>query len=133
MGDLTLNKESAAVRQTEAAIDAFERGDYDICITLAGAAEGIFSDRKGSDFHTFALNSAATSQFNKKQTNAALNTERDWLKHTTLGQPAEITITPFEAAYMIMRAMTKLSNWSEKMNRIKPKLNAILLSESADN
>ena len=43
---LTLTKAQAPVRQVEAAIHALIRGDFDIAITLACAAEGMF-DRKG--------------------------------------------------------------------------------------
>ena len=49
---LTLQKEQAAIRQAEAAIAALQHGHFDIAVTLAGAAEGIYSDRKGSDIHT---------------------------------------------------------------------------------
>ena len=40
---LTLTKEEAATRQTNAAIEAFARGDFDIAITLAGAAEDLLA------------------------------------------------------------------------------------------
>jgi hypothetical protein len=125
---LTLTKESAAIRQTEAAIDAFLRGDYDICITLAGAAEGIFSNRKGSDLHTFAMSHPRATEFGLKATNAAFNFERDWLKHSTSDSPEQITLTSFEAAMMLIRSMTKLANWSPKMDQIKP----IIISVVAD-
>jgi hypothetical protein len=40
---LSLTKIEAATRQTEAAIEAFVRGDFDIAITLAGAASANLS------------------------------------------------------------------------------------------
>jgi hypothetical protein len=129
---LTLTKESAAVRQTDAAIDAFLRGDYDVCITLAGAAEGIFSDRKGSDLHTFAMNDPRAKEFGLKATNTAFNFERDWLKHSTVDSPEQITITTFEAAMMLIRSMTKLGNWSPKMYQIKPIVISVVARQQSD-
>jgi hypothetical protein len=38
---LTLQK--AATRQVDAAIDALQAGDYDVALTLAGAAEGMIA------------------------------------------------------------------------------------------
>lgn len=130
---LNLTKSGAAIRQTEAAIDAFLNGDFDICITLAGAAEGIYSARKGTDLHTFAMNDERAKVFGAKATNAALNLERDWLKHTTLEQPPQITITPFEAAHMLVRAMSKLdaSEWTPKMDEIKPLILAVFDKDEA--
>jgi hypothetical protein len=46
---LNLTKVEAAIRQVEAAIEALERGDFDVAITLAGAAEDMI-DRPGSLF-----------------------------------------------------------------------------------
>ena len=40
-----ITKVEAATRQVEAAIEAFRKGDFDIAITLAGAAEGIAATR----------------------------------------------------------------------------------------
>lgn len=131
---LILTKSRAAIRQTEAAIDAFWRGDFDICITLAGAAEGIYTERKGNDLHTFAMQDERAKAFGLKETNAVLNGERDWLKHPTVNYPSQITITPFEAAHMLVRAMSKLneSEWTSKMEIVKPALIAILDRVSED-
>lgn len=124
---LILTKSRAAVRQVEAAITAFLAGDFDICITLAGAAEGIYADRKGNDLHTFAMRDERAIAFGLKEANAALNGERDWLKHPTPKFPQQITITAFEAAHMLVRAMTKLdeSEWTERMDEVKPLLMAV--------
>src|SRR5260221_3875305 len=43
---LTISKAEGASRQVEEAIKALERGDFDIAITLAGAAEGML-ERSG--------------------------------------------------------------------------------------
>jgi hypothetical protein len=45
---LTVSKVEGATRQIDEAIKALERGDFDIAITLAGAAEGMF-DSTGED------------------------------------------------------------------------------------
>ena len=41
---LSLTKSEACLRHIEAAIAAFERGLFDVAITLAGAAEGMSPD-----------------------------------------------------------------------------------------
>ena len=48
---LKLTLAQAATRQVDAAIDALERGKFDIALTLAGAAEGMI-ERDGH--HLFA-------------------------------------------------------------------------------
>jgi hypothetical protein len=47
LGSLHLSLVEAATRQIDAAIDALQSGQYDIAITLAGAAEGMI-ERDGS-------------------------------------------------------------------------------------
>ena len=42
--------------------------------------------------------------------------ERDWLKH---GGAAEMTIDRANAAFMIARAMSKLDQWTPKMDEFK--------------
>lgn len=119
---INLTKQLAATRQIEAAIEAYRRGDFDICITLAGAAEGIFSDRKGSDLHTAWMTDPRGDQFGRRELNALVNRERDWLKHPTADDAAEISIGEIDAAVMLVRAMTKLSVWSPAMEDAKPDL-----------
>jgi hypothetical protein len=51
LGSVRLSLIEAATRQTEAAIEALERGQYDVALTLAGAAEGMIQ-RDG--LHMFA-------------------------------------------------------------------------------
>lgn len=112
---LTLHK--AASRQIDAAIDALQAGDYDVAITLAGAAEGMI---KRTDphvmFNWLMQHAAATRQFEKAEWIAMLNTERDWLKH---GGSASMEIAGPEAAFMIARAASKLEDWTPKMVMFK--------------
>ncbi|HEY5225151.1 MAG TPA: hypothetical protein VIJ06_00020 [Methylovirgula sp.] len=117
---LILTKDEAAARHVEAAVSAFESGDFDICITLAGAAEGMLSDRKGGDFFSYAKGKGSEKGLNPKDWIACLNLERDWLKHPTFQLPPQCEFGREEAAMMLMRAMSKLPTWSESMMRIKP-------------
>jgi hypothetical protein len=119
---LELTKAQAAARQVEAAIQAFELGDFDICITLAGAAEGMFSDRADGGFYSVAAARARDSGIDKKEWNAHLNRERDWLKHPTLQDAGQLSFRALDAALMLVRAMSKLEEWSLAMNKIKPVL-----------
>lgn len=126
---IRLTKQDAAVRQIEAAIDAYRVGSFDVCITLAGAAEGIFAHRKGSDLHTAYMTDPRGVEFGRKEINALVNRERDWLKHTNDEQDIEMEIAETDAAVMLVRAMTKLERWTPKMNAIKPILYSLITGE----
>jgi predicted RNase H-like HicB family nuclease len=126
----TLTKDEAAVRQVNAAIEAFYRGSYDICITLAGAAEQIYSERKGTDLFSFFRNHPKTQELTSDEFKQALNDERDWLKHPTPNKAASCSFSSFEAAFMLIRAMSKLEHWSDQMNTVKPLLIETALGES---
>ena len=115
-GSLNLSLAEAATRQTNAAIAALEAGMFDIALTLAGAAEDMI-EREG--VHMFqALRAAprALERFSQKEWISILNMERDWLKH---GGAAEMTIDRASAAFMIARAMSKLDQWTPKMDEFK--------------
>ncbi|MGO4735528.1 hypothetical protein AB4099_03220 [Bosea sp. 2KB_26] len=124
-----LTEHLAAIRHVEAAIEAFIRGDFDICITLAGAAEGMFERRKGSDLHTVMMSDPRAKEFGVKDVNSSANMVRDWLKHDNPRHPASIEIAPFEAAVMLVRAMTKLDGWTTKMDAIKPAIYEVIVGE----
>lgn len=126
---IDVTKEEAAGRQVDAAIDALRKGDYDIAITLAGAAEGMFSDRRRSDMWSMFLSHPSAAKFPKNILIAFLNAERDWLKHPSTGMPSSLRISASDAAYIIARAMTKLSGWSDKMKAAKPLIEEIISSE----
>jgi hypothetical protein len=113
---LTLTKTDGAGRQTEAAIEAFARGDFDIAITLAGAAEGML-ERDGPHMFSFMRDSHRARDIERKKWIAALNTERDWLKHT--GGPDALILERGHAAFMIARAASKLETWSPRMEEFK--------------
>jgi hypothetical protein len=77
---LTLTKEEAATRQTNAAIEAFTRGDFDIAITLAGAAEDLIN-REVKYLFSYMQKSPTVSYVDGKVWVRTLNLERNWLKH----------------------------------------------------
>ena len=115
-----------ATRQVEAAIDALARGDFDVALTLAGAAEGMIH-RDG--YHLFVGlrdNPRAKEKFEKKKDwIAALNRERDWLKH---GGDDAMEIACLDAAIMIARAASKLEPevWTTKIEDFRTWFNANL-------
>lgn len=115
---LNLTIEEAASRQVDAAIDALQRGDFDVALTLAGAAEGMIK-RDGP--HMFAWlrdNPKAAQRFpSKRQWIDVLNRELYWLKH---GGDETMEIDCATAVFMIARAMTKLEAWTPKMDAFKP-------------
>jgi hypothetical protein len=116
VGPLRLSIAAAAVRQTNAAIAAFEQGMFDVALTLAGAAEGMI-ERDGPHLYQWLReHPGARERFSKKEWISGLNMERDWLKH---GGAAEISIQRASAAFMIVRAMTKLDQWSPAMDEFK--------------
>ena len=76
---LTLHK--AASRQVDAAIDALQAGDYDVALTLAGAAEEMIERTGHHLFGWLKQHPKALQRFDKKEWISTLNADRDWLKH----------------------------------------------------
>jgi uncharacterized protein (UPF0210 family) len=62
---LKISKAEGASRQVEKAIKALERGDFDIAVTLAGAAEGMLK-RSGHHLWSFMLQSPKAAAFDKE-------------------------------------------------------------------
>lgn len=112
-------REEAAIRQIEAAIAAFDSGLFDVAITLAGAAEGMFDYRKdGTVFEGMLGNTVARERFSRKEWISILNMERDWLKHS--GDKTEpVTFDVDSTAYMIARAASKMTSWTQSMQEFK--------------
>jgi hypothetical protein len=113
---LSLTKIEGATRQTEAAIEAFARGDFDIAITLAGAAEGML-ERDGPHMFSFLRDSPRVRDVEKKIWITALNVERDWLKHPS--GPQTLVLERGHAAIMITRAASKIKKWTSRMEEFK--------------
>jgi hypothetical protein len=109
--NLKITKIESATRQTEAAIEAFANGNFDVAITLAGPSEGML---ERSDSHAFLFfRNTMAQQVERK----ALSTERDWLKHPS--GPEMLRLEQWEAAVMIMCAACKLEKWTPRMEEIK--------------
>jgi hypothetical protein len=115
---LTLTKIEGATRQTDAAIEAFWRGDFDIAITLAAAAEGMI-EREGDHLFSHLRDSPRVRDVKSKQWIDTLNQERDWLKHVTPQLAPVLEIRREHAAIMIARAASKIEKWSPKMDAFK--------------
>jgi hypothetical protein len=115
---LRITKAEGASRQVEEAIKALQRGDFDVAVTLAGAAEGML-ERPGLHMWAFMMNSPKAAAFEKKELIGALNADRDWLKHPTSNESETLTLSRAEAAFMIARAASKLETWSPLMEDFK--------------
>jgi hypothetical protein len=115
-GSLNLSLAEAATRQTNAAIAALEAGMFDIALTLAGAAEDMIEREGPHMWQWLRDHPGARERFSKEEWISGLNTERNWLKH---GGAAEMTIERASAAFMIARAMSKLDQWTPKMDEFK--------------
>jgi hypothetical protein len=92
-------KQLAATRQIQAAIAHFRKDDYECAITLAAAAEGLLPPT--DEPHIFSI-LKASPLYKDIEINRFIN----WLKHPT--PPNEASISEFETALIIMRAITKL-------------------------
>jgi hypothetical protein len=131
---LTISKAEGAHRQVEEAIKAMKRGDFDVAVTLAGAAEGMFELRSGLwEFMLHSPNAAALAEameVERQELIGYLNDLRDWLKHgrTSAGQTR--TITTAHAAVMIAGAMSKLEKWSPAMTKFKGWYEKSVMTES---
>lgn len=108
------------MRQTHLAILAHEAGDLDAAVTLAGAADGMLPLNPNQNiFGRLRDDPKAMERFDRKDWIQILNWERDWLKHPTPHLANTVTITALDAGFMIIRAMTKLPKWSDKMIEFK--------------
>jgi hypothetical protein len=79
---VTITKTGGAGRQVEAEIRALQCGDFNIAVTLAGAAE-VMLDRPGLHMFAYMLNSPRSAEFERKELIQFLNSAREWLKHPT--------------------------------------------------
>jgi hypothetical protein len=116
-GMLTLTKAEAATRQVEAAIAALCVGHFDLAVTLAGAAEGMF-DRSGPHLFKYLREHPKARDLNEaKQWVPHLNRTRDWLKHS--GDPEPMQIGRAAAVEMITRAASKLETWTPPIEEFR--------------
>ena len=113
---LRLTRALAATRQIEAAIAALDIGAYDVAITLAGAAEGMFT-RKGRYLFRFLREHDKLAAFERRIVIDHLNRELVWLKHDK--RPNVLNIRRSVAVSIITRAASKLKNWTPGIERFR--------------
>lgn len=117
---IKITKLQGAANQISAAIDALERGQFDVAITLAGAAEGMLPEIDTQPlFATLRDAPERPSSISQKAWISALNAERDWLKHSTTEVGDEIDITIYDASIMVLRALARLPEWNSRMDEFK--------------
>jgi len=116
---LHITKHEGATRQIEAAIDALQRGDFDVAVTLAGAAEGMLGAPDQPHLWPFLRDHPKVSHIDQKERIEMLNQDRDWLKHLTPQSAPTLTLEPLHAGFMIARAASKLEPWTPKMEEFK--------------
>jgi hypothetical protein len=109
---LRLTRTQAATRQIEAAIAALDADHYDLAITLAGAAEGMFTRKKRYLFR-YLTDHQKLVAFERRTVINHLNRELVWLKHDK--RPNVLNIRRSVAVSMITRAASKLKNWTPRM------------------
>lgn len=108
---LQLTKQVAAARQVHFAVEALRHGDYDVAITLAGAAENMVDGDPDIEITSKILASQAGADVPPDyKWSEIVNLERNWLKHKTdlPKMPKELTLTVEEASHYVYRAMRKL-------------------------
>jgi len=93
---LETSKKISAQRQIERAITHFHNNDIDCAITLSAAAEGMLPET--DDPHLFQFLQPHNPELD-------INLVINWLKHPF--EPDTATITEFEGAITIARAITK--------------------------
>jgi hypothetical protein len=104
---ITLTGVRAAVRQIEAAIDHWEKNEFDIATTLAGAAEGMIVSARGIfDYQRNHPRVKEVLKMTPIEYADQLNRERNWLKHPP--RHKTMRFTEYSAAFMIARALSKL-------------------------
>jgi hypothetical protein len=116
---LTISKAEGASRQVDEAIRALQRGDFDVAVTLAGAAEGMLDRREGLHLWTYMHAKAKAAGIQTDDLSNHLNAARTWLKHAVPEQEESLALDRCAAVEMIMRAMSKLATWSPLMNEFK--------------
>ncbi|MGD0317030.1 MAG: hypothetical protein ABSB37_14000 [Xanthobacteraceae bacterium] len=94
--EITTSKKLSALRQINAAIEHFHNGEFECAITLAAAAEGLLPDGQSPSLFRELVQRATDLDFN-----LFIN----WLKHPVA--PEKVTISDFEAAMIIARAISK--------------------------
>ena len=109
---LTISKVEGARRQVEEAIKALERGDFDIAITLAGAAEGMLET---TDLSAAVRKEAEAAGVSSEDPSDALG----WLNYP--GGAENHAFSGDLAVEMIMYTASKIdrASWTPLMNEFE--------------
>ncbi|MBB4370107.1 hypothetical protein GGD63_002900 [Bradyrhizobium sp. cir1] len=105
-GMINTTKKISALRQILAALEHFEKKDYECAITLAAAGEGQCKEKTTT--HLFRL---IRAKFSADETNAVIN----WLKHSSGPDGAEIT--ELEVVTTLIRAIQKFVGTYEEAHQ----------------
>ena len=96
---LSTSKKASAIRQINAAVMHFHKGELDCAITLAAAAEGCLPST--DEPHLFK-----SLRRYPEAKDLDFNLVVNWLKHSSV-DPEHIDISEFEATIVVARAITK--------------------------
>lgn len=99
-----VTKREAVQTLIRGAMKAYREGDEVCALTLAGAAEGAMPSAEINAFQVMRAVRGRISQVSEKDAAAALNKERNWLKHYNVSEPHEIEID--SAIVMLFRAVS---------------------------
>jgi hypothetical protein len=116
IGSLHLTLVNAASRQIDAAIDALKTGDFDIALTLAGAAEGMIPSTETAVFAKLRDSPKVLERLSKKGLDQPHQPGALLVEHG--GEPA-MEIERWTAAFIIARASSKIEKWTPKMVEFK--------------
>ena len=105
-GMINTTKKISALRQILAALEHFEKKNYECAITLAAAGEGQCKEKTTT--HLFRL---IRAKFSADETNAVIN----WLKHPSGPNAAEITEQ--EVVVTLTRAIQKFVGTYEEAHQ----------------
>lgn len=103
---LYLDKADAARRHIEAAVKCWHEGDFDLAITLAGAADGMTKGVKEDTLYK-ELMKLRPSGLDEARARNNLNASRNWLKHDTPYLPNARPFTVIEGGIHIILAANK--------------------------
>jgi hypothetical protein len=104
-------KQLAALRQIHAAIEHFQKQEFECVITLAGAAEGLLPPTDAPHLFIGMKEGIAAEDLGPIDLNLVIN----WLKHAK--PPDAVTVTEVETVIVLQRAITKFIAVYRKISR----------------
>jgi hypothetical protein len=104
-------KQLAALRQIHAAIEHFQKQEFECVVTLAGAAEGLLPPTDAPHLFIGMKEGMSLQDEGPIDLNLVIN----WLKHST--PPDAVTVTEVETVIVLQRAITKFIAVHRKISR----------------